>query len=51
MLRGNLQSLASRWTLHPPKDEVTWGQQPPLHLSLCFLILFVVVFNFFPLSW
>lgn len=30
-------SLASRWALHPHQDEVPWGQQPPLHLSLCFL--------------
>ena len=33
-------SLASRWMLHPPKDKVAWGQQPPLHLSLCFLNAF-----------
>lgn len=33
-------SLAPRRTLHPHKDEVTWGQQPPLHLSLCFLNAF-----------
>lgn len=39
MLGGweEMGSLASRWALHPHEDEVPRGQQPPLHLSLCFL--------------